>query len=363
VAVPAEVIERERSGAVDLSRDRDLVVRYQQGDIAAFDELYRRYFDRLHAYCARRVGDRHAAEELAQEAFLKALRAMPGFAGDRRFYPWMTVIAQRLCIDHHRRTSRVEPTPEIDPGAVEADHEALFAAVDRDHVTAAFARLAARHREVLELREEREWSYQQIADHLDVPVTTIEALLHRARKALRRQFLAVAGGNAAALPVVGALVARLARARQRLAGHASELAQALIPAAAGVAAVGFVVAPLVGGQGTPRLAPPRVTAQDVAAVAAAPSEPEVVAAAPALAATTPAQNAPAAPPAATPTAAATSPAVDTPALAVYHGDDGVAWAENENDAQPIQFEVGSMAEVGLDPVQLVHDVVTPGKGG
>src|SRR3982750_4446701 len=90
---------------IDLDRDRALVERFQSGDAAAFDELYRRYFSRLRRYCEKRVGDPHEAEEVAQEAFVRALRAMPGFAGDRRFYPWMTVIAQRLCIDHHRHSA------------------------------------------------------------------------------------------------------------------------------------------------------------------------------------------------------------------------------------------------------------------
>jgi RNA polymerase sigma-70 factor (ECF subfamily) len=116
VAVRAELI-REGTG-VDLDRDRALVLRYQQGDQGAFDELYTRYYPRLHLYCRRRVGDIHVAEELAQEAFLRALRAMPRFAGERRFYPWMTVIAQRLCIDHHRSASRVEPAADIDTVSV-----------------------------------------------------------------------------------------------------------------------------------------------------------------------------------------------------------------------------------------------------
>src|SRR5690349_10166861 len=99
-----------------------LVLRYQRGDESAFDELYRRYYPRLHQYCLRRVGDTHAAEELAQDAFIRAMGAMLRFSGDRRFYPWMTVIAQRLCIDHHRRSSRVEPVAEVDLGVVDADH-------------------------------------------------------------------------------------------------------------------------------------------------------------------------------------------------------------------------------------------------
>jgi RNA polymerase sigma-70 factor, ECF subfamily len=66
-----------RPGDVDLERDRDLVHRYQAGDPSAFDDLYRRYFDRLRGYCHRHAGDRHTAEELAQEAFVRASARCP----------------------------------------------------------------------------------------------------------------------------------------------------------------------------------------------------------------------------------------------------------------------------------------------
>lgn len=254
------------TGQVDIADDRRLVVAHQRGDRDAFDELYRRYHDRLVQYCLRRVGDRHVAEELAQESFLRALQALPRLAGDRRFYPWLTVIAGRLCIDHHRRNGRVVPTPDLDTGSVDPAHDAVYAAVDRAHLCEAITRLAPRHREVLALREERGWSYQRIAEHLEVPTTTVEALLHRARRALRRQFLAAGGGRLGALPLVSGLVVGVGRLRNRVpdasAGHFGQWAAS---AAAGVAAVSLAVS--TGESGAP---------DGEAAVRSAPSEPSVV---------------------------------------------------------------------------------------
>ncbi|MEA3020378.1 MAG: polymerase sigma-70 factor, subfamily, partial [Actinomycetota bacterium] len=112
---------------IDLAADRELVERWQAGEQGAFDDLYRRYFTRLRSFCQKRVHDRDAAEEIAQEAFVKALQALPRFAGERRFYPWVTVIASRLCVDHHRRLGRVRPVEEIDPGTVDGDHGARLA--------------------------------------------------------------------------------------------------------------------------------------------------------------------------------------------------------------------------------------------
>ena len=176
---------------VDLARDRVLVERAQDGDLRAFDELYRRYFDRLVRYCCKRVGDRHEAEEIAQEAFARAYRALPTFAGERRFYPWLSVIASRLCVDSLRRRGRVELGDIDDRPVLEAGYDRLDAEGDIATLSLALDRLTNRHREVLDLRERQGWSYQHIADHYQVPIGTVEALLWRARKALRREFLAL----------------------------------------------------------------------------------------------------------------------------------------------------------------------------
>jgi RNA polymerase sigma-70 factor (ECF subfamily) len=221
---------------VDLVRDRALVERFQEGDPAAFETLYKRYFDRLTRFCQKRVGDRHEAEEIAQEAFTRALRALPTFEGERRFYPWMTVIAGRLCVDTHRRRGRSEPTAAPDLGVIEGGQEQIVDAVDIAILAQALGRLAPRHREVLDLREQQSWSYQQIADHYEVTLGTVEALLFRARKALRREYLAVVGDERswAALPVVGLLLRRLGSWRARF--------QAWLGALPGVSAPAVMVA-------------------------------------------------------------------------------------------------------------------------
>ncbi|MCU1485453.1 MAG: polymerase subunit sigma-24, partial [Actinomycetia bacterium] len=206
-----------RADDVDLTRDRMLVEAWQAGDAAAFDELYRTYFARLRSYCERRVGAA-AAEEVAQDTFVKALRALPNLSGERRFYPWLTVIAGRLCIDHVRRLGRIQPRDDIDLGSVDDGHDARFALqADVANLDRALGRLAPRHAEVLELRERRELTYDEIAGQLGVPHSTVEALLFRARKALRREFQAVSAERLAAVPGLGWLAVRAGRLRARLA--------------------------------------------------------------------------------------------------------------------------------------------------
>lgn len=360
MAIRADEIDIDSAGAVDLDRDRVLVLRHQRGDVAAFDELYRRYNQRLVAYCHRRVGDRHAAEELAQEAFERAFRAMPRFAGERRFYPWIVVIAQRLCIDHHRRSARVEPAADIDVGSVDADHDALWESVDHRHLAAAVERLAPRHREILELREQRGWSYQHLATHLGVPLTTIEALLHRARKALRREYAAVAGEDAGRLAAFGGLTALLVRSKAWLAAlRAEQVAPGVAAAAlAGVAVLG--VAAIPDDDPPPADAPVVVT--DVSG--ASPTTATVAAvddgaAAPAAPAAVPATSP--APPSTTATATSLvrpEPAVEVGPVAVFDDEAGQDYVDATIEAMPVVVDL-VVLRIGLDPANVLGTAVEP----
>ncbi|HZN12982.1 MAG TPA: RNA polymerase sigma factor [Acidimicrobiales bacterium] len=216
---------------------------FQSGDGRAFEDLYKRYFQRIYRYCLKRVGDAHEAEELAQEAFVRAYSAMPRLTGERRFYPWLSVIASRLCVDTHRRRGRTTPAAVIELGVVEGGQEDVIAEVDREILTRALAKMSDRHREVLHLREQEGWSYDRIATHLNVGVGTVEALLFRARRALRREFNAIAGdGRFASLPVVAYLLRRMVDVRQRF----GDLAQHAAPmVAAGAVSVAVVVGTVV----------------------------------------------------------------------------------------------------------------------
>ena len=245
---------------VDLDRDRALVERCQAGDSAAFGNLYARYYERLLRFCLRRLNDRHEAEDAAQEAFARAWKALPRFAGERRFYPWLTVIAGNICTDMLRRRSRSTPTDDLEltaqhpVGVVQEDtsEELVLAAVDGELVHRALDRLSTRHRHVLAMREGSGWTYQQIADHEGVEIGTIETLLWRARQALKREFAAVSESKEALagfLIATGALIRRtIFRAAHRSATvhHNSSSGTggsgAMRNAFAGVAVTGAAVA-------------------------------------------------------------------------------------------------------------------------
>jgi len=240
-----------RADDVDLERDRTLVRRFQAGDGEAFDELYRRYHDRLERFCRKRVGDSHTAEELAQEAFTRALTALPDLGGDLRFYPWVSVIAARLCIDSHRRQSRSEPASDLDLGPVTGGQEDIIDAVDASLVIAALARLHPRHQDVLHLREVEGWSYQHIADHYGVALGTVETLLFRARRALRREFRIVDGAGLAAIPFLGRMMQLAGRVRSRVPSWVPTTPSPATVAAAATATAAAVVLAVVPAKAPP----------------------------------------------------------------------------------------------------------------
>jgi RNA polymerase sigma-70 factor (ECF subfamily) len=213
-----------RSGDVDIGRDRELVVCAQDGDEGAFEELYLQYYGRLYRYCLRRLENRTEAEDAAQEAFARAWKALPNLAGERRFYPWLAVIAANLCVDLARRNSRSSPVaqPELDLMAppVNGEQELLVdRRGERDMLSRALGNLSARHQEVLELREGRSWTYQQIAAYSGVEVSTIETLLFRARRSLRQEFMQLARAEGA----LGVVLAPLFLARRTTARVATSL--------------------------------------------------------------------------------------------------------------------------------------------
>jgi RNA polymerase sigma factor (sigma-70 family) len=284
---------------VDLDRDRALVERCQAGDSAAFGNLYARYYERLLRFCLRRLNDRHEAEDAAQEAFARAWKALPRFAGDKRFYPWLTVIAGNICTDMLRRRSRSTPTDDMEltaqqpVGVVGTDtsEELVLAAVDGELVNRALDRLSTRHRHVLAMREGSGWTYQQIADHEGVEIGTIETLLWRARQALKREFAVVSESKEALagfLIATGALIKRTVfRAAHRGASVHSQsngstggglrdgLVGAVAVTGAAIAAAFVVPHALAGPSATPpagsgsALAAPALTALATTGAAAA----------------------------------------------------------------------------------------------
>lgn len=172
-------------GAVTAT-ERELVARSRQGDAAAFEGLYRANVGRVFALCLRMCGDRGRAEELTQDAFVRAWRSLDGFRGDSAFSSWLYRVAINVVLSAKRSELRqpagllaVEELGEED-GAVMPSSPHLATDLER-----AIAALPAGARAVFVLHDVEGWRHHEIAAALKCAVGTCKAQLHRARKLLR----------------------------------------------------------------------------------------------------------------------------------------------------------------------------------
>ena len=167
--------------------DFDLVARVGQGDAAAAQALVARKLPRITALAARMLGDSAEAEDVAQEAFLRAWKQAPKWRdGAARFDTWLHRVAMNLCYDRLRRRREqpmADPPDQVDPGA--APDRGLMAADISRRVGAALQALPERQREALVLCHYQELGNVEAAAVMNLSVEALESLLSRGRRGLR----------------------------------------------------------------------------------------------------------------------------------------------------------------------------------
>lgn len=176
--------------------DRELVSRVQRGDMAAFDLLVRKYQYRIAALISRYVADRDEVQDVAQDTFLRAWRAIGNFRGDAQFYTWLHRIAVNTAKNHLVARKRRPPTSDID--AVDAaqfesggrlrDDDTPERELLRDEIERTVLRvveaLPGELRDAITLRESEGLSYEEIAQRMECPVGTVRSRIFRAREAI-----------------------------------------------------------------------------------------------------------------------------------------------------------------------------------
>jgi RNA polymerase sigma-70 factor (ECF subfamily) len=188
--------------------DEELVEACQAGDASAFDVLVGRWEDRIRGAAFRFLGSEEEARDVAQEAFLKAYRALSGFKREARFSSWLYQIATNLCRDGLRRrktraTVSLEALEEAGPVMVETRPGAHERLLERDLakvVRRAIHALPEEQREVVILKEYQELTFLEIAQTLDVPISTVKTRLYRGLGQLRLQLEREGVRGAAPLP-------------------------------------------------------------------------------------------------------------------------------------------------------------------
>jgi len=184
---------------VERSVDQQLVIRVQKGDKSAFDLLVRKYQHRIAKLVSRYVSDRAEVDDVTQEAFIRAYRAIKGFRGESAFYTWLYRIAVNTAKNYlvalGRRPSTIDVESEdaetLESGSALRDvmtpERHLLAEEIGKTVERVMESLPEELRLALTLREIDGLSYEEIAEIMDCPIGTVRSRIFRAREAIDEQ--------------------------------------------------------------------------------------------------------------------------------------------------------------------------------
>jgi RNA polymerase sigma-70 factor (ECF subfamily) len=194
--------ERLNMKAQEVALDRLLVDRFKNGDKSAFDEMVTRYWVRIYSMVNQLLRNPQDAEEVTQDAFIRAHRGLENFRGESAFSTWLYQIATNLARNRYwywwRRKrdqsvsfdSPIGPDndmtlAEIIPAQVETPDDITVTQEFVSRIGTGMERLSAKHREILILRNVKNHSYEEIADILKISVGTVKSRIARARESLR----------------------------------------------------------------------------------------------------------------------------------------------------------------------------------
>jgi len=181
---------RPRGPAID---DNEIIARVLDGDPAEYAELVRRHHARVFALCASLLGP-SAAEDAAQEVFLKAYERLADYRGDSAFSTWLYRVASNLCLDvlrreRRRRSESLDALTEREGARLERllaePGDAARALEDVDLARRALAALPEDYRLILTLREMEGLEYKELMAALDCSMDSVKAKLRRARRSFR----------------------------------------------------------------------------------------------------------------------------------------------------------------------------------
>lgn len=177
--------------------DEELVARSRGGDADSFNQLILRWERPIYALAYRVIGREEDARDVCQEAFLRAFRALPGFKGQAKFSSWLYRITLNLCRDWIRRQKRTpvsqmpEDTDAIELASALGPAESIEDLVARRELSGvveeAMALLPEEQRTAIILKEYHGLTFQEIADMLECPLSTVKTRLYQGLTVLRTQ--------------------------------------------------------------------------------------------------------------------------------------------------------------------------------
>lgn len=179
--------------------DQQLVARVQKGDNRAFDLLVLKYQHKIFGLISRYIRDSDEIQDVAQETFIKAFRALPKFRGDSAFYTWLYRIAINTAKNYLVARSRRPPASDVEIEdaehfdtasslkSIENPENSLYGEELKQVVELAIKELPEDLRAAVTLREFDGLSYEDIADVMECPVGTVRSRIFRAREAIDKQ--------------------------------------------------------------------------------------------------------------------------------------------------------------------------------
>lgn len=172
-----------------VAEDRELVSRTLGGDDTAFEYLFNRYRDAIHRLFVQRLGGTNDADDLLQETFIKVYINLHRYSTSYTFGQWVYTIARNTFIDFVRR--RQEDLPIDDrftspASSAPTPEESVINLQQRTQIEHYLERLTPRYRQLILMRFFEEYSYEEIAAKLSLPLGTVKTQIHRAREQMRR---------------------------------------------------------------------------------------------------------------------------------------------------------------------------------
>lgn len=179
-----------------MSKEAELLKSAKAGSLPAFEELVLCYEKKIYNYCHRMTNNSHDAEDLTQEVFIRVYRSLRSFKGSSQFTTWVYRIAHNICIDRYRR-ARI-PFVSLSSGGFEDDErdmdlpscdpspeDKVISMEEQQMILKCITKLKPKYRSVIVLRDIQHFSYEEIADILNLPMGTVKSQISRARTTLR----------------------------------------------------------------------------------------------------------------------------------------------------------------------------------
>src|SRR5690625_5284769 len=178
---------------------REKIKLVKKGDQAAYEEVVFFYQNKIYQHCYRMLGNAHEAEDIAQEAFIRAYVNIHSFDEKRKFSSWLYRIATNLSIDRLRKRkpdyfldAEVKGTDGLDMySQLQSEGASLVEEVENNelqrYIHTKISELPPKYRSIIILRYLEEFSLKEISEILDIPVGTVKTRIHRGREALRKR--------------------------------------------------------------------------------------------------------------------------------------------------------------------------------